>query len=458
MPDSTPYDVAIVGAGICGSALAHVLSRYTDVRRIAVLEKCEGPAEINSAHWNNSQTLHVGDIETNYSLDKAREVKRAAEMVRRYLERNDDEHRMHQVLQKMVIGVGEEEVERLRQRHEEFQQLFPELQWLKREDIAELEPAVIEGRDPDEPIAALHIPEGHSVDYGRLAQSFLEQAREDMKSAGDREQSDRELDIRYQTEVQAIEALEDGRGGYCLDLGEDGKLQARFLVVAAGGHSLLMAKQLGHGKNLGLLSVAGSFYHAEDCLKGKVYTMQIKELPFAAPHGDAEVHEPQQTRFGPTAKPLPMLERHQYGSIGGYFRTLDFNWATFASLVRILCRPILLRFAIMNALYEVPWLGKRLFLRQLRKIVPKLKPGDIQRARGIGGVRPQIVDTEARDLDLGEARIEGEHAIFNVTPSPGASVCLRLARDDAETITKTLECRFDSSRFDRELGESGSSS
>ena len=76
MNESIPgYDVLIVGGGVVGTALLYTLSKYTDIRNIGLIEKYSDFGLVNSASYNNSQTLHFGDIETNYSIDKARSVK-----------------------------------------------------------------------------------------------------------------------------------------------------------------------------------------------------------------------------------------------------------------------------------------------------------------------------------------------------------------------------------------------
>ncbi|MGD8926936.1 MAG: malate:quinone oxidoreductase, partial [Thioalkalispiraceae bacterium] len=82
--DTNQYDVVIIGGGISGTALLHLLSRYTDLKSIALIEKDTGIATLNSHGRNNSQTLHCGDIETNYSLEKAVKVKAGAGMVVNY--------------------------------------------------------------------------------------------------------------------------------------------------------------------------------------------------------------------------------------------------------------------------------------------------------------------------------------------------------------------------------------
>jgi malate dehydrogenase (quinone) len=73
---------------------------------------------------------------------------------------------------------------------------------------------------------------------------------------------------------------------------------AKVVVITAAAYSLLFAKSLGYGKNYALLNVAGNFYLAPGVLNGKVYTVQLKKIPFAAIHGDSEVHDQSQTRFG----------------------------------------------------------------------------------------------------------------------------------------------------------------
>ena len=75
------FDVIVIGAGISGAALFYELAKYTDIKRIALLEKYNAPATLNSRASSNSQTIHCGDIETNYTFEKAKSVKINADMV-----------------------------------------------------------------------------------------------------------------------------------------------------------------------------------------------------------------------------------------------------------------------------------------------------------------------------------------------------------------------------------------
>jgi malate dehydrogenase (quinone) len=219
-------------------------------------------------------------------------------------------------------------------------------------------------------------------------------------------------------------------------------MKAKVVVIAAGGHSLMIAKSLGYGSNLAILSMAGNFYTSPKVLNGKVYTMQVAKLPFAAIHGDPEVHSNQVTRFGPTAKPIFELERHNISTFSEYWKTFGFGLSPIISLFKIISDKTLLSYIFLNFLYDLPFVGKRLFIREVRKIVPTLKLSELQYAKGIGGTRPQIVNNTSRKLEMGEAKLCGEKIIFNITPSPGASTCLGNAYADTFRIIEFLENKY----------------
>ena len=431
------YDLVIVGGGISGASVLYALGKFTAVERVALFEKEPTIGAVNTAREHNSQTLHFGDIETNYSLEKARSVKAGAETLAGYLEATDPERTMHDRRSKMVIAVGEQEVRRLERRYHEkgFGDLYPKLELIGRERIAALEPAVVEGRDPDVPLRALYTPDGYVVDYGETARSLVEAAREEPG-----------VDVFTDTPVEGIVETTSGHAVRTAS----GTVTAEGVIVSAGSHSLQFAKQLGYGEDMTLLPVAGSFFMAEDMLQGKVYTLQMAKLPFAAVHGDAEVQDPSITRFGPTAKPVPALERRNLATVSDFLDVFGFDYDSLASYATILADRVLLPYVLRNLFYDLPAIGKRAFLPHVRKVVPTATVADIERAKGYGGIRPQIVDTAARSLDMGEANIEGENAIFNITPSPGASTCLKNARRDAKTALSFLdgEYSFDESAFE----------
>jgi malate dehydrogenase (quinone) len=116
---------------------------------------------------------------------------------------------------------------------------------------------------------------------------------------------------------------------------------------------------------------------------------------------------------------------------------------------------VILKYILRNYIYDIPLIGKRLFLKEVQKIVPSIQVSDLQLAKGYGGIRPQIVNLETKRLELGEAKIVGENILFNITPSPGASTCLQNAEYDTEKILTFLgqDYTFDKNRFLQDLGD-----
>jgi malate dehydrogenase (quinone) len=440
MTETIPrYEVLIVGGGVVGTALLYTLSKYTDIKSIGLIEKYSDFGLVNSASYNNSQTLHFGDIETNYSIDKAKSVKRMADMVMKYLEsekNNPTGKKIFSKYSKMVLAVGANQVKELKQRYPAFSELFPKLRMIERDEIGKIEPRVVEGRDPGQEILALVTEDGYTVDYKRLCHSFVDNAL--MKNP--------ELDIHLDTKLLKISK----NGDQYSVLTNKGEFRSSVVIIAAGGHSLMIAKSLGYGKNLALLSMAGSFYTAPKVLNGKVYTIQVPKLPFAAIHGDPEVHSEQITRFGPTAKPIFQLERHNMSTFFEYWKTFGLGLSPILSLFKIISDKVLLSYIFVNFLYDLPFIGKRLFIKEIRKIVPSLKLSELKYAKGIGGTRPQIVNNTTRKLEMGEAKLDGDKIIFNITPSPGASTCLGNAYSDTQEVIKFLDNKF---KFNKEAFE-----
>lgn len=464
-PSAGPLDVLIVGGGVCGTALLFELARYTDLRSIALVERYDQLARVNSKATNNSQTIHCGDIETNYTLEKAVKVKRTAEMIVHYAELLEPAVRERCVFRtpKMVLAVGEQECAFLRERFARFSPHFPAMELLEKEQIAAWEPnvALIDGQLRPEELVAIGIRSTYTaVDYEALAQSFVDQARAAILDA-----PQRQLELIMGTTVQQI--TPEGElfrvtlaptPGCSQGVGPT-EILARHVVVNAGAHSLLMAQQMGFGLEYSCLPVAGSFYFTPDVLQGKVYTVQNDKLPFAAIHGDPDVRAPGKTRFGPTALLLPLLERYKPASFWEFLRVLRLDWAVLAVFWQLFRIADIRNYILKNLLFEVPWLRRRLFLADARKIVPGMQLGDLRFAEGYGGVRPQLIDKMNRKLMLGEASIPAlPGLVFNVTPSPGGTCCLGNAQRDLEAIAKRLGCAVDRTRLARELYGEGEAS
>ena len=441
------YEVIIIGGGITGSALAYVLAEFSGIKNIALLEKYEGLATLNSKASANSQTIHCGDIETNYDLQKATEVKRKADMIVKYCQKHGYENKFLFQGQKMALGVGESEVELIKERFEKFKELYPYLQLFDKEELKKIEPKLVfdgRGEERAEDIVAMGVQSGvyTTIDYGAMANSFVQNAKN---------VEGKTCDLYLNTEVQNITKVGDK---FYIRTANRLSLSADFVVVDAGAHSLWLAHKMGLGQDLSTICIAGSFYLTKQkLLNGKVYMVQNPKLPFAALHGDPDLLADGCTRFGPTALTMPKLERYKgCRSVPEFFQSLNFDmdvakviWQNFGdSEVR--------DFLIRNIGFEIPILGKKLFVKNARKIIPSIREEDIYYAKGFGGVRPQVISHSQKKLLLGEARIgENPGIIFNMTPSPGATSCLGNALRDAKSACEYLGVSFDDAKFDAEM-------
>ena len=438
------HNVIIIGGGVSGTALLYTLCKYTNVKNIGLIEKYSDFGLVNSSPRMNSQTLHFGDIETNYTLEKAKKVKRYADMVMHYLEHEKavkGDEGLFLKVPKMVLAVGKDQVKTLRDRYPSFGQLFPKLKMIGKEEIGKIEPRILEGRDPEQELLALVTEDGYTVDFRKLCHSFAENAKA----------LNPDISVYMSTKVGKI--IRDGNNFIIKT--DKGEFETGAVIVAAGSHSLIYAKSLGYGKNYSILSMAGSFYTGPKVLNGKVYTMQIPKLPFAAVHGDPEVHNENITRFGPTAKPIFFLERYNYSTFWEYWKTFGFSIKPVLSILKISSDRVIFNYLLKNVVYDFPWIGKRSFLKEIKKIVPKVKLEEIKFAKKVGGTRPQIINNATKKLELGEAKILGDKIIFNITPSPGASTCLGNAFEDTSKLMEFLSDRFtfDRIQFEKDLVE-----
>ncbi|VAW61912.1 Malate:quinone oxidoreductase [hydrothermal vent metagenome] len=440
------YDLLIIGAGVSGSALLYLTTKYTNIQHIGVIEKYAAPARVNSLSSNNSQTLHCGDIETNYTLDKALKVKRAANMLRNYAVAQPDAHHIIFKYSKMVLGVGAKECALLKKRFEIFSPHYPYLKLLDKKAIARIEPnvAMKNGKFRDDEIIALGSTDEYTaVNFEALSRSFVRQA--EIEAAAHPEKN---IDIHYNEYVDHIKLDKKGfiveTNGVCY--------RTKSLVVCAGGHSLKLAHDMGYGHHYSVLPIAGSYYFTPHVLNGKVYTVQNDALPFAAIHGDPDVLVPGATRFGPTALVLPILERYNLKTLPDFLQVFRFDNRVAKVLWDLLKVADIRNYMFKNMLFEIPFIRKWLFLNDVKKIIPSLKLGDLKFANKVGGIRPQLIDKDKAELLMGEAKIDsGVGGIFNMTPSPGGTSCIENAEIDMRTIVKHLGASIDEDALQKDL-------
>ena len=152
-------------------------------------------------------------------------------------------------------------------------------------------------------------------------------------------------------------------------------------------------------------------------------------MPFAAVHADPDCTRGWNTRFGPTAFALPKLERYHSMHIKDFLSALNIDKDVTSVYMDLFKDKTIRRYILRNVIEELPWLGKDVFVKDARKIIPTLEADDM----------------------LGEAKIVDTGVIFNMTPSPGASSSLSIAHQDALAVCKHLGAVFDEEKHAAEL-------
>ncbi|WQR70516.1 FAD-dependent oxidoreductase [Helicobacter pylori] len=442
---SMEFDAVIIGGGVSGCATFYTLSEYSSLKRVAIVEKCSKLAQISSSAKANSQTIHDGSIETNYTSEKAKKVRLSAYKTRQYALNKGLQNEVIFETQKMAIGVGDEECEFMKKRYESFKEIFVGLEEFDKQKIKELEPNVIlgaNGIDRHENIVGHGYQKDWStMNFAKLSENFVEEA----------------LKLRPNNQVFLnfkVKKIEKRNDTYAVISEDAEEVYAKFVLVNAGSYALPLAQSMGYGLDLGCLPVAGSFYFVPDLLRGKVYTVQNPKLPFAAVHGDPDAVIKGKTRIGPTALTMPKLERNKCWLKGISLELLkmDLNKDVFKIAFDLMSDKEIRNYVFKNMVFELPIIGKRKFLKDAQKIIPSLSLEDLEYAHGFGEVRPQVLDRTKRKLELGEKKICTHKGItFNMTPSPGATSCLQNALVDSQEIAAYLGESFELERFYKDL-------
>jgi len=200
-------DVAIIGAGVTGCAIARYLSRY-NVQAV-VLEKgedvCVGTSKANSA------IVHAGFDATNGSLMAKYNVKGSEMMEDLCKDLDIDYDRCGS----LVVCVSEEELPKLQALYENgIKNGVKDLQIVDRERLLELEPNV-----SDTAVAALYAPTGAIICPFGLTIALAENANENG------------VEFRFNTEVQDLTRKADGTFEIQTN---QGIIEAKAVVNAAG--------------------------------------------------------------------------------------------------------------------------------------------------------------------------------------------------------------------------------
>jgi L-2-hydroxyglutarate oxidase len=389
--DAGECDLAVVGGGILGLAVARELMRRRPDASVAVLEREGAVAQHQTGH--NSGVVHAGIYYAPGSL-KAR---LCVEGARRLYEYCDERGIQVRRSGKLIVAREDGELARLDELERRGREnRVPGLRRLDAHGLREIEPHA-------RGVAALHSPETGVVDFAAVARSLAA----DLERDGGH--------VQPGCEVTAIERR-NGRVGL---VHSGGETRARFAVFCAGVWADELAVKAGADPDPRIVPFRGAYLRLRpekaELVRGLIYPVPNPELPFLGVH--LSRHIGGEVSLGPSALLAPLrLSRSLRWP--GTWRMAARWWRTGA---RELARAA----------------SSRRFAREAADYVPELEPGDF--SPWYSGTRAQAL---ARDGSLVDDFVlsETERALHvRNAPSPAATSSLALARLIADRAEHGLD-------------------
>lgn len=313
-------DIILIGAGIMSATLGVLLKKLMPNACITIFERLDKVGAESSEAWNNAGTGHAAYCELNYTperpdgsidIKKALEISEAFEVSKQlwaYLKErgelppaeafiNDIPH--------MSFVWGEENAAFLRKRHAAMTQhaLFEEMRFsTEHSQVAEWVPLMMEGRDPQQPIAATRMEIGTDVNFGAITKGMIAYL-----------QSCDGVTVNLGHEVKELSKLPDGRWKVDVERlsnKKDQEFYAEFVFIGAGGAAipLLEKSDLAVGRGIGGFPISGQWLRCNNAEviaqhEAKVYgKATVGAPPMSVPHLDTRIMDGQRALlFGPYA-------------------------------------------------------------------------------------------------------------------------------------------------------------
>ncbi|MDR6917145.1 malate dehydrogenase (quinone) [Pseudomonas sp. 3296] len=318
--EAKKVDVLLIGGGIMSATLGVWLNELEPGTSMEMIERLDGVALESSNGWNNAGTGHSALAELNYTpeddkgnvqIPKAVEINEAFQISRQFWS-----WQVQQGVLKnprsfinstphMSFVWGDDNIKFLKKRYDALQAspLFAGMQY--SEDPAVIKkwvPLMMEGRDPNQKVAATWSPIGTDVNFGEITRQFVAHLQTTPK-----------FDLKLSSEVQDITKNADGtwRVSYKnLKDGTKSETDAKFVFIGAGGGALHLLQKSGipEAQEYAGFPVGGSFLVtenptiAEQHLAKAYGKASVGAPPMSVPHLDTRVLDGKRViLFGPFA-------------------------------------------------------------------------------------------------------------------------------------------------------------
>ncbi|CAI8837504.1 malate:quinone oxidoreductase [Pseudomonas sp. IT-196MI5] len=318
--ETKKVDVLLIGGGIMSATLGVWLNELEPGMSMEMVERLDGVAQESSNGWNNAGTGHSALAELNYTpeddkgnvqIAKAVEINEAFQISRQFWA-----WQVQQGVLKnprsfinstphMSFVWGDDNIKFLKKRYEALQAspLFAGMQY--SEDPAVIKqwvPLMMEGRDPNQKVAATWSQLGNDMNFGEITRQFVAYLQTTPK-----------FDLKLSSEVQDITRNEDGSWRVSYKNLKDGsktETDAKFVFIGAGGGALHLLQKSGipEAREYAGFPVGGSFLVtdnptiAEQHLAKAYGKASVGAPPMSVPHLDTRVLDGKRViLFGPFA-------------------------------------------------------------------------------------------------------------------------------------------------------------
>ncbi|MCE9888873.1 malate dehydrogenase (quinone) [Kluyvera intermedia] len=314
-------DVLLIGGGIMSATLGTWLQELEPDWSITMVEQMESVAEESSNGWNNAGTGHSALMELNYtpqkadgsvSIEKAIDINEAFQISRQFWAHQVTRGVLTQpksfinTVPHMSFVWGDDNVNFLRARYRALQKspLFNGMRYSEdHEQIKQWAPLVMEGRDPQQKIAATRTEAGTDVNYGEITRQMINALK-----THDR------FTLQLNTVVRRFRRNADNSWNVTVsdanNSHEKRTIKAKFIFIGAGGAALKLMQQtkIPQAKEYAGFPVGGQFLVCDNPEVvnhhlAKVYGQaSVGAPPMSVPHIDTRIIDGKRVvLFGPFA-------------------------------------------------------------------------------------------------------------------------------------------------------------
>jgi L-2-hydroxyglutarate oxidase LhgO len=400
-------EIAIIGGGIIGCAVAYKMSLYFPDKKIVLIEKESELAKHQTGR--NSGVIHSGIYYKPGSYKAINCVKGRRELVA-----FAKEHKIpHDVCGKIIVATDEKELPHI---NKVFQNGLANgvegIEMIDSKRIKEIEPYC-------EGIKAIYVPCTGIIDFPAAARKMAEL----MKNKNDQNK------ILLNT---ATSHLEQNENEVIIHTNK-GIIKSKYAIVCAGLQADRLAGKKVTQSKVAIVGFRGDYYdltpEAMNKVRNLIYPVPNPQFPFLGVHFTRMIHGG--VECGPNA--VFVFAREGYSktafSLKDTLEAFSFKgtWKFFAKHWK---------FGIDE--YRGAF-SKKFFLKRLQKLIPSLKMDDIVPSRC--GIRAMALDENGNMLDDFYMKPDGRILHVINSPSPAATASMAYGEEIVKTAIRDLNIK-----------------